>query len=155
MSLFSFITDINGFFENVLLYACVANNNQNKDIWLREKCPYSKLFWSTFSRIRTEYGEILISLRIQSECGEIRTRKTPNTNTFRAVFGAIYWSFLYVQCWRGKHTKTWLYVLIMSCTRFRVIPHSIVAWMSRNSLLEIGVKSEVRVTTTGLEPTTT
>ena len=26
---------------------------------LREKCPYSELSWSTFSRIRTEYGEIL------------------------------------------------------------------------------------------------
>ena len=25
---------------------------------LREKCPYSELFWSAFSRIRTEYGEI-------------------------------------------------------------------------------------------------
>ena len=28
---------------------------------LREKCPYSELFWSVFSRILTEYGEILIS----------------------------------------------------------------------------------------------
>ena len=27
---------------------------------LREKCPYSELFWSAFSRIRTEYGEIWI-----------------------------------------------------------------------------------------------
>ena len=26
---------------------------------LREKCLYSELFWSVFSRIRTEYGEIL------------------------------------------------------------------------------------------------
>ena len=26
---------------------------------LREKCPYSELFWSVFSRIWTEYGEIL------------------------------------------------------------------------------------------------
>ena len=26
---------------------------------LREKCPYSELFWSAFSRIWTEYGEIL------------------------------------------------------------------------------------------------
>ena len=26
---------------------------------LRRKCPYSEIFWSTFSRIRTEYGEIL------------------------------------------------------------------------------------------------
>ena len=37
----------------------------------------------------------------------------------------------------------WLYVLIMSRTRFRVNPHSIVAWISRNSLLETGAKSEV------------
>ena len=26
---------------------------------LREKCPYSEFFWSKFSRIRTEYEEIL------------------------------------------------------------------------------------------------
>ena len=25
---------------------------------LRKKCPYSELFWSVFSRIRIEYGEI-------------------------------------------------------------------------------------------------
>ena len=49
-----------------------------------------KLFWSTFSRIRTEYGEIPglnterypVSLRIQSECEKMRTRITPNTDTF-------------------------------------------------------------------------
>ena len=32
----------------------------------------------------------------------------------------------------------WLYVLLMSRTRFRVIPPSAVAWMSRSSLLEAG-----------------
>ena len=52
---------------------------------LREKCLYSELFWSVFSRIRTEYGEILVCLRIQSECGKIRTRITPNTDTFYEV----------------------------------------------------------------------
>ena len=26
---------------------------------LRKKCPYSELFWFVFSRIRTEFGEIL------------------------------------------------------------------------------------------------
>ena len=26
---------------------------------LCKKCPYSELFWSVFSRIRTEYGETL------------------------------------------------------------------------------------------------
>ena len=35
------------------------------------------------------------------------------------------------------------YVLIMSCMLFRVNPHSIFAGMSRNSLLEVGVISEV------------
>ena len=45
---------------------------------LREKCPYSELFWSAFSRILTEY-------LIESECGKIRTRITPNMDTFHAV----------------------------------------------------------------------
>ena len=34
----------------------------NKNIMsttLREKCPYSELFWSAFSHIWAEYGEIL------------------------------------------------------------------------------------------------
>ena len=34
-------------------------------------CPYSKLFWPSFSRIRTEYG--------------MQTRITLNTDTFHAV----------------------------------------------------------------------
>ena len=48
-----------------------------------------------------------------------------------------------------------LYVVIMSRTRVRVNIHSIVAWMSRNSLLETGVISEIKVTATGFESTTT
>ena len=51
--------------------------------------------------------------------------------------------------------SNWLYVPDLSRTRFRMNPHSIVAWMSRNFLLEAGAKSEVWVTATGLEPTTT
>ena len=35
------------------------------------------------------------------------------------------------------------YGLIMSRTRFRVNPNSIVAWISKNALLEAGAKSEV------------
>ena len=52
---------------------------------LREKCLYSEFLWSVFSRIQTKYGEIRVSLRIQSECGEIRTRKTPNSDTFHKM----------------------------------------------------------------------
>ena len=56
---------------------------------LREKCPYLKFFWSLFSRIRTEYGEIQ---SIQSECGETRSRKSPNTNSFQAINISILYS---------------------------------------------------------------
>ena len=39
-----------------------------------KKCPYSELFWSVFSRIRTEYGEIRsispYSVRMQENKGQ-------------------------------------------------------------------------------------
>ena len=54
-------------------------------VTLSKKCPYSELFWSAFSHIRTEYGEIRVSLRIQSECWKMRARITPNKNTFYAA----------------------------------------------------------------------
>ena len=37
---------------------------------LRKKCPYWELFWHAFSRIRTEYWEILL-LRRDTPCGGI------------------------------------------------------------------------------------
>ena len=43
------------------------------------------MHWSTFFRIRTEYGEIRCISFILSECAKIRTRITPNTDTFYAV----------------------------------------------------------------------
>ena len=46
---------------------------------LREKCPYSELFWSVFSRIRPEYGEI------QFKCGKMQTKITQNADTFYAL----------------------------------------------------------------------
>ena len=45
---------------------------------LREKGLYSEFFWSSFSYIRTEYGET-VSLRLQSEWRKIWTSITPNT----------------------------------------------------------------------------
>ena len=49
-------------------------------------------FWSLFSRIRTEYGEIRsieVSLRIQSECGKYGPEITPYVETFHAVLGLV------------------------------------------------------------------
>ena len=56
---------------------------------LHEKYPCPELFWSAFSHIRTKYGEYGVSLRFQSECGKMRTRITPNTDTLYAVINAI------------------------------------------------------------------
>ena len=56
------------------------------NLTLRKKHPYSELFWSVFSRIRTEYRENWVSLRIQSQCGKMRTRIIPNTGTFYSVW---------------------------------------------------------------------
>ena len=47
-----------------------------------EMFPYSELFWSAFSHIRTQYS---VPLRIQSECGKIRRKITANTDTFYIV----------------------------------------------------------------------
>ena len=39
----------------------VQSTSYVQEVWLtlRDKCPYSEFFWSEFSRIRTEYGEII------------------------------------------------------------------------------------------------
>ena len=37
----------------------VHNSSCSRRCSLSEKCPYLDLFWSAFSRIRTEYGKIL------------------------------------------------------------------------------------------------
>ena len=68
-----------------LMFGRVLNTPLNLELALHEKCPYSEFFWSVFSSIQTEYGKIL---RIKSECGKIRTRKTPNTYTFYAVLNS-------------------------------------------------------------------
>ena len=54
---------------NKLAIALVINQ-----FTLREKCPYWELFRSAFSRIR-----------IESKCGKMQTRTTPNMETFYAM----------------------------------------------------------------------
>ena len=59
--------------------------NFNKTLTLREECPYSELFWSAFSRIWTEYGEILRISPYSVRMREMRARITPNTDTIYTV----------------------------------------------------------------------
>ena len=74
---------------------------------LQEKCAYSEFFWSVFSRIWTEYGEILR--------GKIRTRKISNTDTFHVVIA----SALYVEETENiyrKATNSRVYILSVLTT---------------------------------------
>ena len=52
----------------------------------REKCPNRKIFWSVFSCIRTEYGDLTrkspYSVRIQENTNQ---NKTPYMGTFYAL----------------------------------------------------------------------
>ena len=61
---------------------------------LREKCPYSELFWSAFS----------VSFRIQSECGKMRTRIIENTDTFYAVSVQSNYSKIYENIFHNQIT---------------------------------------------------
>ena len=41
--------------KNELFHRCFVGILSNQTVALRKKFPYSELFWSVFSRIRTEY----------------------------------------------------------------------------------------------------
>ena len=53
---------------------------------LREKCPYSELFWSAFSHIRTEYGEILCISPYSVQMPENADQNNSEMDTFYAVW---------------------------------------------------------------------
>ena len=85
---------------------------QNQLLNTAWKSPYPELFWSTFSRIRTEYGEILrissYSVRMQENAGKMRTKITPNTDNFCAVHHVFKCSMLYFcsisfSCFKYSH----------------------------------------------------
>ena len=54
----------------------------NVSCTLPKKCPYSGPYFLAFVLNTKRYG---VSLRIKSKCGKIRTRITPNTDSFHAV----------------------------------------------------------------------
>ena len=55
------------------------NNHQNNSYTVREKCSYSQLFWTEFSRIRTEFGEIL---RISTYSFQMRENADRNNSEY-------------------------------------------------------------------------
>ena len=55
-------------------------------ITLPEKCPYLDFFWSVFPPFGLNTERYSTSLRIQSECEKIRTRKTPNFSSSVKIY---------------------------------------------------------------------
>ena len=76
-----------------ILAQLIMRNRGNKSLksTLCKKCPYSVgysvPYFAALGLNTERYG---VSLRIQSECEKIGTRKTPNTGTFYAVQLFIY-----------------------------------------------------------------
>ena len=56
---------------------------------LRKKCPYAELFWSLFSRIRTEYGEIQ---RISPYSVQMRENVDQNNSEYWQFSPSVYLS---------------------------------------------------------------
>ena len=96
---------------------------------LREKCPYSELFWSVFSRIRTEYGEML---RISPY--SVRMRK--NTDQNNSEYG----HFCAVQILKYHSAEIWfllhhyIAILVRSTSMFfwkRRFCECLTLWVTR------------------------
>ena len=70
----------------------------NRNNYCVKSVQIRSYFWSVFSRIRTEYE---VSLRIQSECGKIRTRNN-------SVFGHFLRSECSLRPWIDNLLKLYL-----------------------------------------------
>ena len=54
-------------------------------IALQKKCLHSEFFWSVFSRIWTEYGDLQSKSPYSVRMQENADLKNPNTDTFQAM----------------------------------------------------------------------
>ena len=63
-------------------------------------CSFTGPYFPVFALNTKTYGE---SLHIQSKCGKLRARKTPNTDTFHAVIPLV--NFKWQELMAGEHSK--------------------------------------------------
>ena len=78
-------------------------------------------YFPTFGLNTKRYG---VSFRIQSECGKIRTRKTPNTNTLHTVLTTSFWLKI-TDCIFANTYKKFVNVvqnLILTVLKLMVVP---------------------------------
>ena len=68
----------------------IGSNDLRNSLTLLKKWPYSELFWSAFS------PHFPYSVRMRENAGKMRTRVTPNTDTFYPVYVNSSWSFIII-----------------------------------------------------------
>ena len=72
----------------------IVNNKaqpaKNTALILRKKCPYSEFFWSVFSRIRTEYGDLLCKCPYSVQMWENTDQKNSKYGYFLRSFHKTY-----------------------------------------------------------------
>ena len=104
--------------------------------------------------MRIEYGEI-VSLHIQSECGKIRTRITPNTDNFHAVDANLSGESMAMKSLRTINTKLqFLYIqnelvnpkLRSLLCNFLIQPHFDYACISWYTLISQKMRKKLQVT---------
>ena len=93
----------------------------NRSSTLRKKCPYSELFWFAYSRIRTEYGEIL---RISPYSNRMRKNVDQNNSEYghflRSAFDPDSIYFLSIQLTMTSE-RTWFLIPIILLRTSEVI----------------------------------
>ena len=76
-------------------------------ISLRKMCPYSELFWSPLSRIRTEYEEILRIFQYSVRMLENADQNDSNTDPFQALYISFLQICNFIFNWNGwQHSPT-------------------------------------------------
>ena len=119
---------------------------------LREKCPYLELFWSRFSRIWTEHGEILrialYSVRMR-ENGDQKNSEYRHFTNFVLVscfhFHYCFWIPKekvkgYLKFWRKKGHSSCFFWNIMEFSRAVILKNT-----SRQQEKEVKAYDEIRV----------
>ena len=137
-------------FSSIFFFLHVKSLHKKKELSLWPHLLYYFICWNGFSYIVRKIRQIIFLLfdfnfwppeRI-FESNLFHFKRFHFKSTSNGCFDKVWWK-------SGNHTKitifseAWLYVLVMSRTHFRVNPHSIVALMSKKSLLDAGAKSEV------------
>ena len=79
------------FFQSIFAFGYGKNDENDLQLSLRKKCPYSELFWSLFFRIRTEYGEIRSIIFSISKCKNALEKKLMENNKRPMIKSLPYW----------------------------------------------------------------